>query len=174
VGEFIRLTAATILGALISFGTTFFFERRKEQRTEQAERHQDERQLRQALRLVWEELIDTSCELDAAVENGHWWSDPPHDLKTQRWDTYGPILAALIDEGSWSGLTYAYATISDFNVSLAMARNGKEIADTITGANRGAIDGSVMSEAWRESINRAHTTIWWGIETLRPLAENKS
>ena len=52
MGEFWRLVGATILGALISFGTTFFFERRKEQRAEHAEAQRRSEELRQATRLV--------------------------------------------------------------------------------------------------------------------------
>jgi hypothetical protein len=72
VGEFWRLVGATILGALISFGTTFFFERRKEQRTEAVEKEARARLLRQAERLVSEELFNISSEIEQTLEDRQW------------------------------------------------------------------------------------------------------
>jgi hypothetical protein len=174
VGDSIQNAGLIVLGALISFGTTHHFERRKDKRAERAERQQDERQLRQALRLVLYELVDTSAEIGWALECGQWWSDPPHDLRQRRWSTYEPILAALLDDYAWSRLSVAHAEISDFNVQLAMARDGKEVLDHDTGLSRGTIDSSAMSEAWQQSLERTHTPIRWGIEALRPIVRPDS
>jgi hypothetical protein len=51
VGEFLRLAAAGLLGAMITFATTLYFERRKEQRAERQEAQDLARQQRQVLRL---------------------------------------------------------------------------------------------------------------------------
>jgi hypothetical protein len=102
MGEFFRLVAATILGALISFGTTFDFDRRKEHREQSILNAEHSRRLRQAARLVWDELVNASVLLDAAQSNGKWWTDPPYDLNQEMWAAHGPTLAELVeDQNLW-------------------------------------------------------------------------
>ena len=67
MGEFWRLVGATLLGALISFGTTYYFERRKERATQVVTMQQDQRQLQQAARLVMDELQANGGLLDSAL-----------------------------------------------------------------------------------------------------------
>ena len=88
MGEFFRLAGAALLGATISFGTTLYFERRKERRAECQEAQEHARQRRQALRLVWSELHQMCAAIDLALTKQHWWTDPPHDLPQQLWHSY--------------------------------------------------------------------------------------
>ena len=85
MGEFLRLVAATLLGALISFGTTYYFERRKERATQMVTIRQEQRQLQQAARLVMDELEANSGILFTASEDSQWWSNPPRDLSQRLW-----------------------------------------------------------------------------------------
>jgi hypothetical protein len=71
VGEFLRLAGAALLGAMISFGTTLYFERRKERRAERQEAQEHARQRRQALRLVWSELNEMHAAIDVALAKKH-------------------------------------------------------------------------------------------------------
>lgn len=116
MGEFSRTVAAIVVGALISFGTTFYFDRRKEQRAERQEAKERERQLRQAARLVWGELLDISVAIDGALDNEEWWSTPPHDLSSKLWSDHRATLAALLeDEYLWSDLIAAYSSVAYFS-----------------------------------------------------------
>jgi hypothetical protein len=168
MGEFIRLTAATLLGALISFGTTFYFERRKEQRGERLEARERDRQLQQAIRLVLRELVEASLSIDGALEEEHWWSDPPHDLNQRLWLEYRPVLAALLDTDGWDQVVMAHDGIACFNVLLATARDNK---DSIHHGNQHVepLDCCDISEFWQRRLVETRTPIEEAIDSLRPL-----
>jgi hypothetical protein len=125
VGEFLRLAAAGLLGAMITFATTLYFERRKEQRAERQEAQDLARQQRQVLRLVWSELDEMCSAIDVALAKKRWWTDPPHNLSQQHWDSYRASLAELLDDRAWSHLGKAHSKITAFNGLLAMGRDGR-------------------------------------------------
>jgi hypothetical protein len=162
VGEFIRLTAATLLGALISFGTTFYFERRKELRSERQEARERDRQLRQAARLVWGELLDIATAIESALDGEEWWTSPPHDLSHQLWTDHRATIAALLeDENLWETLVTAYSSVADFNVALAMGREGKEAP----------ITGSSVSSGWQGLLEEVLKPVRPAIDALRPIGQ---
>ena len=173
MGEFFRTVGAIVLGALISFGTTFYFERRKEQRAEHQEAKERDRQLRQALRLVWTELTEAYAEIDTALEDKHWWTDPPHDLSQQLWATYRPALAAFLDGHAWDHVAKAYGEITCFNRYLTIARDGKE---SIHHGNQylEPIDCCDIAEFWQQRLGRTRSPIERAIEALRPIALHDS
>lgn len=168
MGEFWRLVGATILGALISFGTTFFFERRKEQRTEAVEKEARARLLRQAERLVSEELFNISSEIEQTLEDRQWWSNPPFELGQDLWYEYRPVLADLVDhELNGDRITTVYNTIADFNVKLRMAKEGNGRIGAL-GSKLTTIDGSQITEDWDEELRRLSNTIEMAFVALHP------
>jgi hypothetical protein len=169
MGEFFRTAGAIVLGALISFGTTFYFERRKEQRTEHQDAKERDRQLRQALRLVWTELTEAYAEIHTALDDKHWWTDPPHDLSQQLWTAYRPALAAFLDGHAWDHLAEAYGEIACFNRRLAIGRDGK---NSIHHGNQylEPIDCCNLTEFWQQHLMRTRSPIERAIEALRPIA----
>jgi hypothetical protein len=163
VGEFWRLVGATLLGALISFGTTFYFERRKEQRAERAEQQERGRQLRQAGRLVYEELNNAWIVLDRTTDTEVWWSDPPHDLESSAWDEYKATLARLLDKDAWSAVGDAYSSMAEFNMRLAMGREGKEVPSPVLDPPPDEEEGFV---SYLEPIRDKFPTSEWALEVL--------
>lgn len=170
MGEFWRLVGATILGALISFGTTFFFERRKEERAERAEEQARERQLRQAVRLVWGELLDSSVMVDTAIEYKEWWSNPPHDVTQRLWIANQATLAALIDdEEIWATLGMTYFWVTNFNVWLSMARDGRESFSDRKQVVREPISDLTITATWEKELNSLAEEIRYAMEALKPI-----
>ena len=80
MSEFLRLFLATTLGAMVSFGTTFYFQRHKEHQEEEQATAAAARELRRALRLVSDELLDNLATIAVAREAEIWWALPPADL----------------------------------------------------------------------------------------------
>jgi hypothetical protein len=157
VGEFWRLVGATLLGALISFGTTFYFERRKEQRAEQAEEHQRRKRIRQATRLVLEELQANWMLLEWASE-GQWWSNPPHDLDQHVWREYRATLALeMEDEFEWERVTTAQVKIEDLNRRLLISKT--------EGASTRNFQGSI-ADPWVRLINDIRDPVRHGVDAL--------
>ena len=168
MGEFWRLAGAALLGAVISCGTTLYVERRKERRAERQEAQQRDRQLRQALRLVWTELNETCAVIDVALEKKHWWTDPPQDLPQQLWDTYRATLADLLDDRNWSHLSEAHGKIAAFNGLLAMGRDGHE---SIHHGNQyiELIDCCDLSEFWQQHLETTQNPIRSAVQAVHPI-----
>jgi hypothetical protein len=166
--EFFRLVGVALLSVLTSFATTFYLERRKEQRAEHQEVKERDRQLRQALRLVSTELTEIYAEINAALEDKHWWTYPPHDLSQRLWAEYSPILANFLDGYAWDHLAEAYAEIACFNRLLIIGRDGK---DSIHGGNQylEPIECCNITEFWQQHLIRTRRPIETAIEALRPI-----
>jgi hypothetical protein len=159
VGEFWRTVGALLLGAIISFGVTFYFEWRKERRTDKTEQQGRERELRQAGRLVYEELNNAWIVLNQTTDTELWWSSPPYDLDSSGWHEYRATLARLLDKDTWSAISAAYSSMVAFNVRLAMAKGGKEVLSPI-------LETEEASEAILEPIQDRFVTDAWMVEVF--------
>lgn len=173
MGEFLRLSGAALLGAMISFATTFYFERRKEQLAERQEAHEHARQQRQALRLVWSELDEMCAAIDVALANKHWWTDPPHNLNQQHWHAYRATLAELLDDHAWRHLAKAHGKVTAFNGLLAMGRDGKE---SVHNGNQyiELINCCDLTEFWQQQLFNIQDPISWAVEALQPILQPKN
>jgi hypothetical protein len=159
MGEFIRLSAATLLGALISFGTTLYFEHRKDQRTERQEGEERERELRQAVRLIANEIDSVWIAVDRARDYGFWWSNPPHDLQRLAWTEYGATLARLSDHDTWWPISEAYSCIAEFNARLGVAREGREVLSPFAHDTLQPIDENLVTEEWLTELSSLDTCL---------------
>jgi hypothetical protein len=158
--EYIGDFGLILLGALISLGTTFVTERRKEQRVDKKEQQEQERELRQAGRLVYEELNNAWIVLRQTKETEVWWSTPPYDLELSAWDKYKEELAGRLDKDTWSEVTSAYTGMAYFNRHLAMSREGIEVVPSpLQEEDEG-------SERVLEPIQDKYATQDWLLEVL--------
>ena len=137
-------------------------------RGERQEAQQRDRQLRQALRLVWTELNETCTAIDVALEKKHWWTDPPQDLPQQVWDTYRATLADLLDDRNWSHLSEAHGKIAAFNGLLATGRDGHE---SIHHGNQyiELIDCCDLSELWQQHLETTQNPIRSAVQAVHPI-----
>jgi hypothetical protein len=120
----------------------------KEQRAEKAEQQETERQLREATRLVSDELSNISLTIGTARDSEIWWSNPPHDLESSAWRNHKTTLASLIDDDTWSNVRDAYSALADFNVRLGMGREGKEVTSPLVDEVLPAIHDQLVADAW--------------------------
>jgi hypothetical protein len=148
MSEFIRLFLATMLGASVSFGTTLYFQRRKEIHDLNREQGNDQRELRRALRLVRDELVENEASISIAREAETWWSFPPGDLSVELWEEWRSALADLLEsQGVWGNLSGAFSEIADLNLKLAMFRSGRRYPNEMA-SHIG--QRKVYNEGWSE------------------------
>lgn len=116
-GAAIIAGAAALLGGLLTAGSTLGAEalRRGQDRKRQAER--DQRELRQATRLVLAELAEIKGAIQQSAKSRLTWrNDRP--LPAFAWREYGPVLAAHLPISSWRWVEMAYQEANRLNWSV--------------------------------------------------------
>jgi hypothetical protein len=148
MSEFLRLFLATLLGAGVSFGTTFYFQRRKELLDRGHAEEADRRELRRALRLVGDELVESEATIAIAREAETWWNFPPTDLSAELWQEWRSTLADLLDDhGPWDHISNAFAEVADLNLKLAMFRAGRRYPNEMASHIK---QRKIYNEGWSE------------------------
>jgi hypothetical protein len=146
MSEFLRLFLATILGAVVSFGTTFYFQHRRERLEQQKAAAAEKRELRRALRLVRDELLDNLATVALAREAENWWALPPTDLSIDQWQKWQSTLADLLDDNhTWSEISSTYSETIDLNLKLAMFRRGQAFPNDMASY---LAEEPVLNEGW--------------------------
>jgi hypothetical protein len=180
MGEFVRLGGATILGALIAFGSTFFFERRREMFAAAKRFEANRVQMRQAARLVFQELLEVASSVQLACDANEplqrWWVSPPTDLPTAAWREYRGVLASwMVDDDDWHWLAGAYGAVDRLNQQVEAYRSGQRVI-----GNEGELppyDGTgelgAVPESWQEELRLHLGEIEYGIELVRPLLQKE-
>jgi hypothetical protein len=155
---------------MITFTTTLYFERRKEQRAERQEAQEHARLRRQALRLVWSELDEMDAAIEVALDKNHWWTDPPHNLPQQHWQSCRATLAELLDDQAWSRLAKAHGMVGAFNRLLTMGRDGKE---AIHHGNQyiELIECCDITEFWQRQLLSVQDPIKRAVDVLNPIVQ---
>ncbi len=179
MSEFLRLFLATTLGATVSFGTTFYFQRHKEGLEQQQATAANERELRRALRLVSDEVLDNLATIAVAREAAIWWALPPTDLAIDLWKKWQSTLADLLDDDStWEALAGAYSETIDLNLKLEMFRRGQKFPNSLASYiaheevfNEGwdPTHAGAISPQWDDTLMRVETVLEWANYAIAPL-----
>ncbi len=104
-----------LIGTFASAGTQAVLEWRRASRERKKAADQTTAELRQAVRLVIEELADAERLLTEAVRTGRYWGSERW-LSTDVWTTYRATLAVAIDDSvCWRIITSAFDTVNEIN-----------------------------------------------------------
>lgn len=166
MSEFVRLLAATLLGAGVTLATGIFFQRWQDVRERKAEAEKQGRALRRSLRLAELELLDASATIDGAREDEVWWSFPPTDLPTIAWKKIQGDLAELLDDDSaWSNIMNGFDAIEHLNQRLEMMRCGVSFAAEMDESRRNESwskdHSGRISPPWDDTLMRTNTVVEW-------------
>jgi hypothetical protein len=119
-----------VVGGSLTAGSNLTLEWIRNRRADGQALDERARSLREAVRLVDDELV--SCiEVLAAAELKGQWPKPSELLSTDRWSTYAPMIARSdVAEGAWALLTDTYQTVREANGRILNADlNGREKLD---------------------------------------------
>jgi hypothetical protein len=147
--------AGVVLGGTISVATTLLGERGQDKREWRAQQREE----RQALRMVHQELVTIQMELEAAAENKRWWNRAALTFETPAWERFGHTVAALdIDENSWTWVSHAYDEIARLNESVERNR----INASNSGRSSLAFDENalVLTEQTWSSVEQGVEFLW--------------
>lgn len=119
-----------VLGGLLTLASGLVIETRRENRQIAREALAEERQLRRALRLVYDELEEAMGTIEVAVNRYLWWPFPSRRFEMRRWDEFAPVLAGSdeLTQQQWLTLTWAYEGLRELEGELdAIHRSGSPL-----------------------------------------------
>ena len=83
-----------------------------------SETREEERELRQVARLIYQELGEAMWMLHRAVATYEWWPYPSRRFPEGRWREFGHALAARLEAQEWLKCTFAYEDIREFEARI--------------------------------------------------------
>jgi hypothetical protein len=112
-----------VTGGLIAAGSNWGIEWIRGRRVDELEAVAQSRELREAARLIDDELTGAITTLAVMKLKQRW--GHAGQLSTNRWQVYGPILARFhSDRDTWTWLADAYEAIREVNARLQHAPDG--------------------------------------------------
>ena len=119
-----------VVGGLLTGGSNWTLEGRRQRRADMRATVDGQRELREAARLIDDELVAGVVTLAEAAQAGTW-PRTNEELPVERWRTYGPVVARSdVGETTWTPLAEAYQTVREVNSRILVAhRNGAVTLD---------------------------------------------
>jgi hypothetical protein len=110
-----------LIGALITAGSNYLLERRRERAVSQREFRNYAIERKRAARLIDAELLRSQAAVRISIEQRHWWSEDVPQLLTDAWQKYGGIIARDLSDQAWLEVTVAIEAVDNI-------RRAREIA----------------------------------------------
>jgi hypothetical protein len=108
-----------LTGGLIASGSNWGLEAARNRRAERVNIEGRGRELREAARMIDDELVASIATLHQ-TESRRVWASPNDPLPTERWRDYGPVIArSEVGEDAWTWLADAYQAIREANGSVS-------------------------------------------------------
>ena len=143
-----------IIGGLITAGSTYLLDVRRERREIAKEDWERSQELRTAARLVLSDLFSGSVTVEKTIKDGKYYFLSPDSLGDSSWATYRPVFASALSADGWNDLWIGIRGLSQFKAFRDLAINaGKlELQDK----------HKELLQTWRADMEAAK-------EALRPL-----
>lgn len=109
------------LGALVTFATTVYVERRQMKAALAAAKREDARKAKVAARLVFMDIAQIQSRLRRALREGGTWS-PRFALPLEAWMAYREVLALHLALGDWDDLARFFQTAARLEAQAEGAR----------------------------------------------------
>jgi hypothetical protein len=118
-----------VIGGLITSWGMLTAEKRRAQRQQDHSDRVDARNLRQATRMIHNELLTIQIDLAASIEIGTWWNRAELEFATPSWERFADALAASdLDDTGWACVAHAYNAVEGLNESIRRNKREKRIA----------------------------------------------
>lgn len=144
-----------VLGSVISTLPGLWVERRRAVREREAAQERRENVLREAGRLVAEELREAERLVEQAARRGRYWPGL-RQHPTATWNAYRPALAVNIAAAAdWASITVAYDSINQLNWTIS-ERRGR----MVTVASRTEGDPVEPEDRLREVWEQVRHALW--------------
>jgi len=139
MGEAIFGLLGVILGGIITAGSTYLLDRRREQAEREREGRNHAIEIKQAARLIDAELLRSQAAASICVEKRHWWSADVPPLSTEAWQKYSGIIATHLSDQAWLDVIVAVEAVDNISRSRDLAFQAGLIATAVSDTTAAAI-----------------------------------
>jgi len=119
-----------VIGGLLTSTSNVLIERRRDARDEKRNTERDEREVREAARLVLEELAEIDEALQQAIVSGYTWP-ADRQLPAFAWREYGAVLAVHLPPAAWRWIGAAYSSANKANWHVIQLQREDETEDSV-------------------------------------------
>jgi hypothetical protein len=135
-----------VLGSAISVLPTFWLEKARTRRDRDAETERAAEAMREAGRLVAEELREAERQIESAARRGRYWPGLVA-LPTIGWETYRTVLARQLGPADWGTLADAFDHVMRLNRSVN-ERRGRIVTVESRTMGEPVSDDDDLPEVW--------------------------
>lgn len=126
-----------VIGGLITAGSNFLIERRRDRLMAGRTRQKEIQELKQAARLVEAELRQAETSSSVSVSRKRWWPAEAGPLEKNSWAQYRGVLALHLSAEDWKCVATAFEFIHGINAAWSSIQ---------TVQTESSLEGPVMSE----------------------------
>jgi hypothetical protein len=127
MGEAIFGLVGVLVGGIITAGSSYLLDRRRERVDRQRDSRKRAIELKRASRLIDAELSRAQAAASICLEKGHWWS-PDAKLSRGAWEQYGGVIAADLSDTAWLAVRVAIEAAD--HLSLCRGPGTTDIPDS--------------------------------------------
>lgn len=114
MGEAIFGLVGVIVGGIITAGSSYLLDRRREQSDRQRDTHNRAIEVKRAARLIDDELARGRASARMCVEKKRLWN-PDEQLLTGAWQQYGAVIAPELSDAAWLAVRVAIIAVYQLN-----------------------------------------------------------
>jgi hypothetical protein len=130
-----------VIGGGLTAGSNLLLDIRRNKSAKEDEEAKNQREVRQASRLIKGELTQSLAALIAARQLGTNWQMPSDSLiSVQEWSLYGSVLASHLEDDAWLACVEAYTRLNLIRGSVPPAAAHEDIGGQALAATQKALD----------------------------------
>lgn len=132
MGEAIFGLLGVILGGIITAGSTYLLDRRRERADRERESRNHAIEIKRAARLIDAELLRAQAAASICVGKRHWWSADLPPLSTEAWQKDSAIIATHLSDQAWLDVRVAVEAVDNISRARDLAFEAGEVATAVS------------------------------------------
>lgn len=121
-----------LLGGIITAGSAYLLDRRRERADREREIRNHAIELKRAARLIDFELLRAQSAASICVEKRRWWSGDVSPLSTEAWQKNSSIIAPHLSDQAWGGVTTAVEAVDHIAQARELAFELGQVAEAVS------------------------------------------
>jgi hypothetical protein len=117
MGEAIFGLLGVVVGGLITAGSSYLLDRRRERGDREREGRSHDIEIKRAARLIDAELLHAQAAASLWIEKRRWWIADASPLATEAFQKYGGVIAPHLSDDAWLHLLVAVDAVEHIKIA---------------------------------------------------------